>query len=113
MLLFKSRLSAELKKVLDSINDAHGLDEEKIAQSFEYPPNAEMGDIALPCFKLSKSLRMSPVMISEKISEGLKNSDISDIERIETVNGYHNIYIKNSIFFIEGKQCRFFCFRFI
>ncbi len=98
MLLFKSRLSAELKKVLDSINDAHGLDEEKIAQSFEYPPNAEMGDIALPCFKLSKSLRMSPVMISEKISEGLKNSDISDIERIETVNGYLNIYIKNSYF---------------
>ncbi len=98
MLLFKSRLSAELKKVLDNINDAHGLDEEKIAQMLEYPPNAEMGDIALPCFKMSKSLRMSPVMISEKISQELEKLEISDIEKIETVNGYLNIYIKKDYF---------------
>ena len=98
MLLFKSSLSAELKKVLDEINNAHGLEEENIAQMLEYPPNVDMGDIALPCFKLSKSLRMSPVMISEKISEELGKSDIKDIERIETVNGYLNIYIKKEYF---------------
>ena len=95
MLFFKERLSLELKNVLDSINAGHGLDEQKIAQMLEYPPDEKMGDIALPCFKLSKSLRMSPVMISEKIASQLTNSDI---ERIETVNGYLNIYIKKSYF---------------
>ena len=98
MLLFKSRLSAELKKVLDNINDAHGLDEDKIAQMLEYPPDEKMGDIALPCFKMSKSLRMSPVMISEKISEGLANANFENIEKIDTVNGYLNIYIKKDYF---------------
>ncbi|MBR5314433.1 MAG: arginine--tRNA ligase [Clostridia bacterium] len=98
MLLFKSRLSAELKKVLDTINDAHGLDEEKVAQMLEYPPNPDMGDIALPCFKMSKSLRMSPVMISEKISQELEKLALCDIEKIETVNGYLNIYIKKDYF---------------
>lgn len=95
MLLFKERLSNDLKNVLDSVNPSHGLDEKKIAQMLEYPPDEKMGDIALPCFKLSKSLRMSPVMISEKIASGLKNEDI---DRIETVNGYLNIYIKKSYF---------------
>ena len=98
MLLFKSRLSAELKKVLDSVNEAHGLDKEKISQMLEYPPNADMGDIALPCFKMSKSLRMSPVMISEKISQELAKTEMCDIEKIETVNGYLNIYIKKDYF---------------
>ncbi len=95
MLLFKKRLSVGLKAVLDGINPAHGLDDEQIAQMLEYPPDDKMGDIALPCFKLSKSLRMSPVMISEKIASEIKDEYV---ERIETVNGYLNIYIKKDYF---------------
>ena len=48
MLQFKKSLSDKLKTVLDSINTSHGLDEEKIAQMLEYPPDEKMGDIALP-----------------------------------------------------------------
>ena len=95
MLLIKTQLSEELKKVLDSVNPSHGLDEYKISQMLEYPPDEKMGDIALPCFKLSKSLRMSPVMISEKIASELKNENI---EKTETVNGYLNIYVKKEYF---------------
>ena len=29
-----------------------------IYELLEYPPDKEMGDIALPCFKLSKTLRL-------------------------------------------------------
>ena len=73
MLFVKKSLSKGLKTVLDSINASHGLDEEKISQMLEYPPDEKMGDIALPCFKLSKTLRMSPVMISERIASELKD----------------------------------------
>ena len=95
MLLFKKHLSCSLKNVLDSINSSHGLNEESIMQMLEYPPDDKMGDIALPCFKLSKTLRMSPVIISEKIASELNDENI---ERIETVNGYLNLYIKKSYF---------------
>ena len=95
MLNLKKRLAQELKTALDSINASHGLDTESISQMLEYPPDEKMGDLALPCFKLSKSLRMSPVMISEKIASSLA---CEDIEKIETVNGYLNIYIKKSYF---------------
>lgn len=35
-----------------------------VAGMLETPPDAAMGDYALPCFKLSKALRKSPIMIS-------------------------------------------------
>ena len=34
---------------------------EDISMMLEYPPNPEMGDLAFPCFKLSKILRRSPL----------------------------------------------------
>ena len=85
MLLFKKHLSCSLKNVLDSINSSHGLNEESIMQMLEYPPDDKMGDIALPCFKLSKTLRMSPVMISEKIASELSDENIERIDATECV----------------------------
>ena len=43
-----------------------------IAGFLEIPPQKEMGDYALPCFKLAKLLRKSPVMIAE----GLETDEI-------------------------------------
>ena len=40
---------------------AEGLDAAAIADMLEYPPDTNMGDLALPCFKMSKALRRSPV----------------------------------------------------
>ena len=39
-----------------------------IAAALEIPPNTEMGDYAFPCFKLSKALRKSPMMISDTLA---------------------------------------------
>ena len=36
-----------------------------IYELLEYPPDKEMGDIALPCFKLSKTLRKAPPVIAQ------------------------------------------------
>ena len=95
MLLFKNLLAEKIKNALDQMNSEHGLDVPSIAKMLEYPPDDKMGDIALPCFKLSKTLRSSPVMIAQKLSEMIEDCNI---EKIEAVNGYLNIYIDGKYF---------------
>lgn len=56
----------------------------------EYPPDSTMGDIALPCFRLSKSLRRSPVQIAEVLASSIKCEEFSSIT---AVNGYLNFKI--------------------
>lgn len=65
---------------------------EELANMLEYPPDSTMGDIALPCFKLSKVLRRSPVQIAQIIAENLTDDSIS---KCEAVNGYLNIGISD------------------
>ena len=60
---------------------------------FEYPPDPAMGDLALPCFKLSKCLRRSPMQIADAIAGGIEGEEI---EKIESVKGYVNVFISNS-----------------
>ncbi len=63
-----------------------------IVASLEYPPDAAMGDLALPCFKFAKLLRKSPVMIAEGLASSL---EIEGIGKIQAVNGYLNFFISN------------------
>ena len=39
-----------------------------IAANLEYPPDPAMGELALPCFRLSKVLRRSPKEIAETLA---------------------------------------------
>ena len=39
----------------------------EIFDNIEIPKDSNMGDFAYPCFKLSKELRKSPVMIAEEL----------------------------------------------
>ena len=51
---------------------ADGLPQEAdIAGMLEIPPEKEMGDYAFPCFKLSKALRKSPMMISDALAAAI------------------------------------------
>ena len=65
------------------------------ASLLEYPPDDSLGDIALPCFKLSKKLRKPPAVIASAIAGGISSPEISSVE---AVNGYLNIRIKDSVF---------------
>ncbi len=73
-----------------------GIESEQLASFIEIPPNTEMGDFALPCFKLSKIMRMPPV----KIAEQLKDSFSADqyISEVLAVNGYLNFKINRDNF---------------
>jgi arginyl-tRNA synthetase len=54
-----------------------------------------MGDLALPCFKLSKTLRSSPVKIAEALAECAKSDSFSEVN---AVNGYLNFRINPTAF---------------
>ena len=90
MISIKKNISANIAEILEKINPAAQIAKEDIEKMLEYPPDEKMGDLALPCFKLSKVLRMAPV----KIAEGIANEFSCDaVARAEAVNGYFNIYL--------------------
>ena len=80
---------AIVARVLEIKNDAE-LDALTVSAMLEYPPDAKMGDLALPCFKLSKILRSSPVKIAETVAEGFS---VPCVAKAEAVNGYFNIFL--------------------
>lgn len=92
MLQIKQMLAEEIRSGLQSISPegAAALTESDLQGLLEYPPDPAMGDIALPCFKLSRTLRRSPVQIANALAPAIAGDCI---QRAEAVNGYLNIYL--------------------
>ncbi|HZK34037.1 MAG TPA: arginine--tRNA ligase [Bacillota bacterium] len=84
----------EIAKQLASI--VEGLDEMQLYEMLEVPPNPEMGDFALPCFKLSKTLKKSPIQIAETLAQSMAANDL--IDRNVPVSGYLNIFLDRGNF---------------
>ncbi len=75
------------------------MDEKQIHDILETPPNPEMGDLALPCFKLSKILRKPPVQIAQYLAEKFPGSKY--VDRVEALSGYLNIFLNKEAFIDE------------
>ena len=60
-------------------------------EMLETPPNPDMGDVALACFKLSKQLRKSPPDIARMLEDKIKPVDV--FSRIQAVGGYLNFFV--------------------
>lgn len=67
-----------------------------VAELLEYPPNPEMGDLSLPCFKLSKQLRQAPQQIAQRLADSLEPHPA--IASVEAVSGYLNFKLDKSRF---------------
>jgi len=85
------------KQLVSSLvaDEIEGLDENAVLELIEYPPNPEMGDLSLPCFKLSKALRKSPQAIADSLKDALRHEAL---ERVDSVSGYLNIFLDKSRF---------------
>lgn len=66
-----------------------GLTNEEVGALLEYPPNPEMGDLALPCFRFAKQLRKAPPAIAEDIRAILAES--GKFAEVAVAGGYVNI----------------------
>ena len=56
-------------KIAEHISKKFEIEASLIESMLEYPPDKSMGDLALPCFRLSKSLRRSPVEIAKTLAQ--------------------------------------------
>ena len=90
---FKKIVSNKVLDVIKTNFSSIEIEPEDIATMLEYPPDSTMGDLALPCFKLSKTLRRSPVQIAQIIADGISDDSV---KKAEAVNGYLNISISDS-----------------
>ena len=95
MLQIKQLLAGEILGGVNTVSpeDAPALTETDIRNLLEYPPDPAMGDIALPCFKLSRILRRSPAQIANALAPCIGGDCV---ERAEAVNGYLNIYLSGA-----------------
>ena len=62
---------------------------EEIISLLEYPPDSAMGDLAFPCFRLSRVLRQAPPKIAAALAEAI---DAPCFARVEAVGGYLNFF---------------------
>ncbi len=74
-----------------------GADADKYAEMLEYPPDSAMGDLAFPCFKLSRDLRCAPPKIAAQLAEALAAHDAT-FESIAPAGGYLNFKISADAF---------------
>ncbi len=71
-------------------------DKDTILGLMETPKDEAMGDIAFPCFSLSKVLRKAPNMIAAELSEKIENDEV--IEKVSPVGGYLNFFLNKNAF---------------
>lgn len=92
MLNIKRKIAEKIFQQILAVNSEVEITVSEIGLMLEYPPDPDMGDIALPCFKFSKKLRRSPAQIAELLASSINDECI---EKIENVNGYLNFYISD------------------
>ena len=92
---FKLSIANEICGAAARAFDGAALAAEEIAQALEVPPSAELGDYAFPCFKLSKLLRKSPMLISDALATQIHADYLS---RVESVKGYLNFFIDRATY---------------
>ena len=93
ILKIKSLIADKILLGIRSIAPESDMTATDVAALLEYPPDPTMGDLALPCFKLAKALRRSPVQIAATLAPLVADESI---ERAEAVNGYLNVYLSGA-----------------
>ena len=93
MQTIKKRIAERILAGVRKVNPDTTLTADEIAGMLEYPPDPAMGDLAFPCFRLSRELRRSPIQIATALKEDLADETIGSVE---VAGGYLNIRIANA-----------------
>ena len=90
MQYFKKKTAEALFSAISSLTPDSGLTVDEIVTLLEYPPDTTLGDVAFPCFRLSKALRMAPPKIAAELSEKLADYPLASVS---VAGGYLNFRI--------------------
>lgn len=92
---FKTAVANEILAALNAQFEGADIAADDIAGALEVPPDTAMGDYAFPCFRLSKALRKSPVMIADALAGAIRSDFLS---KVESVKGYLNFFIDKATY---------------
>jgi arginyl-tRNA synthetase len=73
-----------------------GLKAEEIAALLEIPPEEDMGDYALPCFKMAKIMRKAPGVIAQELAQAMEKPEF--ISEIKSAGGYLNFFLNRGYY---------------
>jgi arginyl-tRNA synthetase len=89
-------LKKYMRKIAEQVSNIHpSVSEKDLIQWLEIPPQPDMGDVTLPCFRVSKLLRRSPQLIADELRDQL---ELDFISHSESVSGYLNMYLDKAKF---------------
>ena len=71
MLTLKNTTAERIAALAAELFSVDTLSATDVLAMLEYPPDPAMGDLALPCFRLSKVLRRSPMDIAARLADSL------------------------------------------
>ena len=86
----KKRIAERIAQAEECCFAGCGVTCDELAAMLEIPPEKKLGDFALPCFRLSKTLRKAPQMIASALAEKLC---CEEIDHVEVVGGYLNVFL--------------------
>lgn len=86
----------DYKKYISERLKIDGVTAEELYSLIALPPNTDMGDYAIPCFKFAKLMRKSPVAIAEELKNAYPVDGI--VSEVSAVNGYLNFKIDKTGF---------------
>ncbi|KPU26637.1 arginyl-tRNA synthetase [Caloranaerobacter sp. TR13] len=89
MIDFKKEIARIVSEKVESLS------QEDVEVLIEIPPSYDMGDYAMPCFKLAKAFRKAPNIIAQEIVEMLDGKEY--FEKIENVGPYVNFFIDKKV----------------
>lgn len=91
MILFKKTLAERLELAVKEAFPDATLTADELFGMLEYPPDDTKGDVALPCFKLSKSFRSAPPKIAAALAEAF--GEAPGLASVSVDGGYLNFKI--------------------
>ena len=68
---------------------------DEIMEIIETPPQEDMGDLALPCFKFAREFRKAPNLIAEEISANLPDNEY--FQEIKNMGPYVNFFVNKEL----------------
>ncbi len=102
-MISKNYIEAEIQEnmepksaVASLLSKATSLSKNRIAELLETPPDSKMGDLAFPCFTLSKIMKKAPNQIAEELASQLKPSGA--IAKITAQGPYLNFFLDKGTF---------------
>ncbi len=83
-------------QLAQAVSACCGIPADELVEMISVPPESNMGDFALPCFRMAKAMRKAPPVIAKDLCETVALPEF--VERVEAVNGYMNFFMKPAEF---------------